>query len=122
MTVPFFGYGNFYPLTFSLIGPNAPPAIVTGYNTSSTTLLVQWDEVPADEQNGVILTYTVNYTELSNGRKQTQHVTAPTTNASLTGLNEYSNYSITVFASTIKGDGNASEPIIVITDEDSKSF
>ena len=45
---------------------------------------------------------------------------APTTEAYLTGLNEYTNYSITVFASTVKGDGNASAPIIVITDEDSK--
>ena len=45
---------------------------------------------------------------------------APTTQANLTGLNEYTNYSITVFASTVKGGGNVSEPIIVITDEDSK--
>ena len=45
---------------------------------------------------------------------------APTTQANLTGLNEYTNYSITVFASTLKGDGNVSEPIIVFTDEDSK--
>ncbi|XP_068728210.1 receptor-type tyrosine-protein phosphatase delta-like [Montipora capricornis] len=98
--------------------PNAPPANVTGYNTSSTSLFVQWDEVPAADQNGVILRYTVTYTELPNGPEQIQNVTAPTTNASLTSLNEYTNYSITVFASTIKGDGNVSAPIIVITDED----
>ena len=45
---------------------------------------------------------------------------APTTHTNLTELNEYTNYSITVFASTVKGRGNVSEPIIVITDEDSK--
>ena len=45
---------------------------------------------------------------------------APTTQANLTGLIKYRNYSITVFSSTAKGDGNVSEPIIVITDEDSK--
>ncbi|XP_068677575.1 receptor-type tyrosine-protein phosphatase delta-like isoform X2 [Montipora foliosa] len=98
--------------------PNAPPANVTGYNTSSTGLFVQWEEVPAADQNGVILRYTVTYTELPNGPEQTQNVTAPTTNAPLTSLNEYTNYSITVFASTIKGGGNVSAPIIVITDED----
>ena len=38
----------------------------------------------------------------------------------LTGLNEYTNYSITVFATTSKGNGNISAPIIVISDEDSK--
>ena len=64
--------------------------------------------------------YTVTYTELPNGPEQTQNVTAPTTNARLTSLNEYTNYSITVFASTVKGDGNVSAPIIVITDEDSE--
>ena len=41
--------------------------------------------------------------------------------ATLTGLHEYTNYSITVFASTAKGGGNVSTPIIVVTDEDSKS-
>ena len=40
--------------------------------------------------------------------------------ATLTGLHEYTNYSITVFASTAKGDGNVSTPIMVVTDEDSK--
>ena len=39
---------------------------------------------------------------------------------SLRGLEEYTNYSILVFASTVKGDGNASDPIIVTTDEDSE--
>ena len=36
------------------------------------------------------------------------------------GLEEYTNYNILVFASTVKGDGNASDPIIVTTDEDSE--
>ena len=45
---------------------------------------------------------------------------AAITQANLTGLTKYRNYSITVFASTAKGDGNVSEPIIVFTDEDSK--
>ena len=45
---------------------------------------------------------------------------APRTNATLTGLQKFTNYSITVFASTVKGGGNKSEPIIVITDEDRK--
>ena len=47
-------------------------------------------------------------------------MSAPTTNVTLRNLEEYTNYSILVFASTVKGDGNASDPIIVTTDEDSK--
>ena len=100
--------------------PNAPPADISGHNTSSTSILVQWGEVPADDQNGIILSYTVTYKALPNGIERTKNVTAPTTEATLTDLNEYTNYSITVFASTAKGAGNVSAAIIVITDEDSK--
>ena len=108
-------------MCFSLFTePNAPPVNVRGHNTSSTSILVQWGEVPAADQNGIILSYTVTYKALPNGNEQSENVTAPTTQATLTGLNEYTNYSISVFASTAKGAGNASAPIMVITDEDSK--
>ena len=63
----------------------------------------------------------VTYTELPGGISQTVVVSSPTTHIVLTGLEEYTNYSILVFAATVKGDGNASDPIIVTTDEDSKS-
>ena len=82
--------------------------------------MVQWGEVPAADQNGIILSYTVTYKALSSGSPQTEVVNAPAKQATLTGLNEYTNYSITGFASTVKGDGNVSNPIIIITDEDSK--
>ena len=104
----------------SFLEPNAPPSDVTRHSTSSTSILVQWDDVPEADQNGIILKYIVTYTELPNGSPQYQVVNAPTTQATLTGLNEYTNYSITVFASTSKGNGNVSEAIIVLTDEDSK--
>jgi len=82
--------------------------------------LVQWGDVPTSDQNGVILSYIVTYKALPNGSPQTVVVIAQTTEVTLTGLNEYTNYSITVFASTVKGAGNVSEPITVITDQDSK--
>ena len=100
--------------------PNAAPFNVQGENTSSTTILVHWSNVPTADQNGVILSYTVTYKALPDGSPQTKVVSAATTQLTLTGLNEYTNYSITVFASTIKGNGNASLPIFVITDDDSK--
>ena len=66
------------------------------------------------------MNYTVTYRELPDGSPIPQVVIAPKRNATLTGLKKFTNYSITVFASTAKGGGNRSEPIIVITDEDSK--
>ena len=84
--------------------------------------MVEWGEVPPAGQNGIILSYTVTYKGLPDGSPESKVVDAQGTQANLTGLNEYTNYSITVFASTVKGDGNASAPIVVITDEDSKSI
>ena len=76
--------------------------------------------MPPDNQNGIILSYTVGYAALPGGSEQTKIVNAPANETTLTGLNKFTNYSITVFASTSKGGGNVSKPIIVITDEDSK--
>ena len=91
------------------------------FHTSSTSILVQWGDVPAADQNGIILSYTVTYKALPGCTPKTEVFIAPTTGVTLTDLNEFTNYSITVFTSTVKGAGNDSEPIIVITDEDSKA-
>ena len=80
-----------------------------------------WDEVPADQQNGIITGYTVTY------YSQTEHdsgndLAGPNDRQKeLVNLKEWVNYNITVFASTVKGDGPASLPFIVVrTDQDSK--
>ena len=99
-------------------GPNAPPSNVQGHRTSSTSIFVQLSNVLVADQN-VVYCYTVTYKALPDGSPQTKVVSAQTTHVTLNGLNEFTNYSITVFASTVKGDGNVSEPVIVITDEDS---
>ena len=105
---------------FVVVVPNAPPANVMGNNETSTSIFVQWDEVPADNQNGIIVNYTVTYTELPTGSLLDEVVIAPKRNITLVQLNKFTNYSITVFASTSKGGGSRSDPIFVITDEDSE--
>ena len=108
---------------FVVVVPNAPPPNVKGKTVTSTEIFVQWDEVPAEAQNGPIVNYTVTYTELPNhGSPTAEVVIAPKRNATLTGLKKFTSYSITVFASTAEGGGNRSDPIIVITDEDSKYY
>ena len=67
------------------------------------------------------MNYTVTYTKLPDGSPTDEVVViAPKRNATLTTLEKFTNYSITVFASTAKGGGNKSELIIVFTDEDRK--
>ena len=103
-----------------LIAPSAPPANVRGLSTSATSIRVDWHPVPVADQNGIILTYTVTYKALPGGSPQRTAVSAPDTQASLTGLMKYRNYRITVFASSAKGNGPTSQPIIVTTDQDGK--
>ena len=79
-----------------------------------------WNDVPAAEQNGIITGYTITYksqTENDNGNVQVNGSVRQTV---LTYLKEYVNYNITVFASTVKGNGPATVPIILRTDQDSK--
>ena len=91
-----------------------------GRNTSSTSILVTWDEVPTDGQNGIITSYTITYQSLTQDHNGHFTVEFSAHQTVLTGLKKYFNYSITVFASTVKGNGPASSPIIVSTDQDSK--
>ena len=94
-----------------------------GQNSSSTSILVKWDEVPADKQNGIITGYTVTYHSQTENDIGSVPVGPDDRQKELTKLKEYVNYNITVFASTVKGDGPASDPVIVVrTAEDSKFF
>ena len=108
-----------FPCYF-LTEPSAPPSNVNAHSESSTSIFVSWGQVPFPDQNGVIVNYTVTYRCLPSGPAKTRNVSAPVSQTTLTGLNEFTNYSITVFASTSKGGGNESTPIVVITDEDSE--
>ena len=88
---------------------------------SSTSIFVHFGKVPPADQNGIILRYTITYTGIYFASPQNKFIlTAPTRQATLIRLHEYTNYSITVFASTAFGNGPVSTPIFVITNEDSK--
>lgn len=99
--------------------PGAAPQPVEGHNTSSTSILVTWGEVPADKQHGKILEYTVFYKKTKEDTEPKERV-VNSSQIKLTKLTEYTSYSIQVLAATLKGDGPRSEPITVWTDQDSK--
>ena len=80
-----------------------------------------WDEVPADQQNGIITGYTITYKSQTENDNRNVAAGPNDRPKELTGLKEFVNYNITVFASTVKGDGPVSDPVIVVrTDQDSK--
>ena len=100
--------------------PGAAPQNVRGHNTSSTSILVTWDEVPADKRHGNIHNYTVIYKEKEGGAEVKKVVDSPTRKYELKQLKNYTDYSIQVLATTVKGDGPCSAAIIVRTDENGK--
>ena len=79
-----------------------------------------WEEVPADQQNGIITGYNITYHSQTENDNGSDHVNGSVRETELTNLKEYVNYNITVFASTEKGDGPASDLIVVRTDQDGK--
>ena len=93
---------------------------MTGQNTSSTSILVSWEEVQAELRNGIITGYNITYesqTENDNGVV----LAGPNDHqANLTGLKKFVEYNISVVAFTVKGDGPPSV-IVVRTDQDSES-
>ena len=91
-----------------------------GQNSSSTSILVMWDDVQANLQNGIITGYTITYKSQTENDNDNVQVNGSVRQTQLTNLREYVNYNITVFASTARGNGPTSNPIDVITDEDSK--
>ena len=100
--------------------PSAAPLNVRGHNTSSTSILITWDDVPAADKNGIITSYNITYHSLTENHSNSTRVDYPDRQVTLIGLKEFVNYSITVYASTNIGPGPASDVIIVITGEDSK--
>ena len=104
----------------SILEPDGAPQNVQGQNSSSTSILVMWDEVPADQQNGIITGYNITYQSQTENDNGTVQVNGSVRQTELTNLKEYVNYNITVLAFTVRGDGPASVPIVVRTDQDSK--
>ena len=89
------------------------------HNTSSTSISVSWDEVQADLRNGIITGYTITYQSQTENDNGIVPAGPNDRQANLTGLKEFAQYTISVFASTVNGVGPPSV-LVVRTDQDSK--
>ena len=103
--------------------PDNSPQNVTVTATSSTEILVSWEEVPAINQNGEITMYEIQYEPLEMFGGLITNDTVYTSNGSvfmmaLTGLEEYVEYNISVRAYTSAGPGPYSVGVVERTDTD----
>ena len=94
-----------------------------GHNVSSTSISVSWDQVPVEQENGIITGYTITYQSQTENHNGIVPADPSERQKTIPGLKEYVDYNIRVFASTVKGDGPPSSPVLVVrTDQDSKYF
>ena len=104
--------------------PTGPPADFTVGETTSQSIPLRWAAVPKDHKNGIITGYKVVYQALPNGKRLTVNVSVGSegelTTTTLSELKQFTNYSISVLAFTVKGDGPPSAEETVQTAEDSK--
>ena len=88
-----------YCMVLSPTAPSAPPSEVDVTDMTSTTITVQWGEVPCIHQNGDITGYSVQYGVEGSGNTENMPVSgASTTQTTISGLNPSTNYSIQVAA------------------------
>ena len=105
----------------NLTAAPSPPTILRAFNTSSTSLKVEWNrpEIP----NGIIRGYLITYYKTASIDNplavMTQDVAGNETSYKLTGLEIYTTYSISIQGRTILL-GEASTTVNATTEEDGK--
>ena len=102
-------YGYIYYGT-SFVEPSGPPLELTAFPISATDILVEWNVPATYEQNGVIVGFTIIY-KLDTNIQRLLPVSDNSTKFCflLTGLEEGSEYSISVAASTVGGIGPSAD-------------
>ena len=99
-----------------MTAPSAPLNVAAS-NTSSTSVRVTWDR--PDTPRGIIRNYTVSYRQTDSSVSMSSSTGDESREIELTGLDIYTNYTITVTAETVS-PGDPSDPVTVFTDEDGK--
>ena len=94
---------------FFFAAPSDYPQNVAVFTVSSTEIRVTWEPVPEINQNGIITQYEVRYTPLTTFggliSENSTLVDVSVTEITLTGLQEFVEYSISVRAYTSIGPG-----------------
>ena len=89
--------------------PSSGPSTLTPSVQSSSQIHLSWSAPSLEDQNGILLTYTILYATSSsdqlNGRGTSISVSASITSYTLTGLSAYTEYWLSVAASTSVGRG-----------------
>uniref|UniRef100_A0A4W2ETQ7 Phosphatidylinositol phosphatase PTPRQ n=1 Tax=Bos indicus x Bos taurus TaxID=30522 RepID=A0A4W2ETQ7_BOBOX len=94
--------------------PDSAPENITYRNISSGEIELSF--FPPSSPNGIIQKYTIYLMKSNGNEERTINTTSLVQN--IKGLKKYTQYTIEVSASTLKGEGIRSAPINVLTEED----
>ncbi|XP_068680678.1 uncharacterized protein [Montipora foliosa] len=99
--------------------PSSTPSGFRGHNVSSTSIQVNWEDVPKSSVNGILLGFHVAC-NLQVNCSEGQVMDLPRGNHSCVfrGLEKYKNYSCCLRAYNNFGNGSWSEELVISTDED----
>ena len=105
------------PLTLSLslsLGPPSPD-VITVDRLNGTHMLVSWRLIPLLRARGFITSYIIRYQAVIAHTRQGQHKTVPgnCSSATIGGLDQNSQYSVTVSGRTVAGGGDFSNATVV---------
>ena len=107
---------NVYTYRTATSTPSAPPENVRATASTSNTLRIEWAAPPSTDRNGIITGYTLQY-KINNAQSYTSLSSTTTTLATITSLNEFTEYQIRVAAATSSGLGPYSDAIVETTNE-----
>ena len=101
--------------------PSGPPLNFFIEATTSRTLYFSWEPPLLEQQNGVIVGYTVNIVPDDNSMMFQLYSDEHATNLSAKIFKPYTVYRCAVAAFTTPGTGPYSDEVVILTPEDSNS-
>ena len=108
-------YTHVYSIDVCTVVPDSAPTSVQSTAVTSTSIDIDWDSLPTENENGIVRHYIVNVTEVQTGN--TFQIMSSDESATLTNLHPAYQYTLTVAAYTV-GLGPYSTVLTVTTLED----
>ena len=96
--------------------PSGYPENIGVSGVTSSSAVINWTPPPLDQQNGLIIGYIVNMTDIQSG--VTFQLVSFTTQITADNLSPFTIYSVVIEAFTAVGSGPCSTPYTFTTGED----
>ena len=111
---------NLHDTILSLTVPSGPPLMFNAMAQSSQSIILVWEPPSPEDQNGLIVGYTINVTDLETGERY-QHLST-STNITIGSLTPFTTYICIIAARTNIGIGPFSTVVTVQTMEDGMCY